>query len=219
MFTLAIIFLPGIVWATIDDQYASPVRAPQSQLLISAFLFGVFSYVVVYFIYFCFGWRFDFFTLADVDSAPVNLSPLFDEIAAATFMAVPLATVWLYVRNYKILARIFHRIKATHKYGDEDVWHFLFNVRPQSDYVNLRDFEKKLVYSGYVVAFSESGMLREILLREAQIYDFEGQLLFEMPHLYLARKPDDIHMELPYSPVQLQARRGRGDSGSQERGQ
>lgn len=51
-------------------------------------------------------------------------------------------------------------------------------------------------------AFSETERLREIRLRDAIVYDFEGNLLFESPRIYLARKMDDIDTEFPYKTVE-----------------
>lgn len=56
------------------------------------------------------------------------------------------------------------------------------------------------MYAGYVNVYSESGRLRELLLRDAEIYDFDGNKMFNMPAIYIERRPDDIHVEFPYEP-------------------
>ncbi len=90
-------------------------------------------------------------------------------------------------------------VGVTKRFGDEDVWEYVFNSgSPMSEYVNLRDFDRQLTYAGYVGAFSETGDIREILLRDVDVYDFTGTLLYNMPHIYLARGKADLHVELPY---------------------
>ncbi len=53
------------------------------------------------------------------------------------------------------------------------------------------------VYAGRVDAFSETDKLRELTLREVELYEFDGNLLCATPRLYLARRSDYIHIEFP----------------------
>ena len=109
--------------------------------------------------------------------------------------------VWLYASTYKLPTQLLQRMKATRRYGDEDVWDFTFDSgRPEVEYIHLRDFEKKITYAGYVEAFSETEKQRELRLRDVIVYDFEGNVLFETPRVYLARKMDNIDIEFPYRP-------------------
>jgi hypothetical protein len=45
------------------------------------------------------------------------------------------------------------------------------------EYIHFRDFANKIVYAGWVKEFSETEMLRELVLRDAEIYDFDGNKL------------------------------------------
>jgi len=55
------------------------------------------------------------------------------------------------------------------------------------------------VFAGWVNTFSETGKLRELVLRDVEVYDFEGQFMYAAPLLYVARKPEDVHIEFPHS--------------------
>lgn len=55
------------------------------------------------------------------------------------------------------------------------------------EYVHFRDFANNIVYAGWVKEFSETDKLRELVLRDVQVYDFEGNMLFETPLIYLAQ--------------------------------
>lgn len=117
----------------------------------------------------------------------------------ASLVSTICALVWLYISNYKLLTRFLQLVAATKRYGDEDVWDFTFNSgRPEVEYIHLRDFEKKITYAGWVEAFSETEKQRELRLRDVIVYSFEGEILFETPRVYLARKMDDIDIEFPY---------------------
>jgi hypothetical protein len=97
------------------------------------------------------------------------------------------------------LTQFLQRIGATKRYGDEDVWDLTFNSgKAEVEYVHVREFDKKLTYAGWVEAFSETEKLRELRLRDVIVYDFEGNILFETPRVYLARRMDNIDIEFPY---------------------
>ncbi len=100
------------------------------------------------------------------------------QIAIATVVGFILGVIWLYAVNYKWMTRFLQTIGATKTYGDEDVWDFTFNSSDAtSEYVHVRDFENKIVYAGWVAVFSETGKMREVVLRDAIVYDFDGSQL------------------------------------------
>jgi hypothetical protein len=201
-FQLVIIFIPGIIWERIDAHYGPASRPQQWDILRRTFVFGLAAYLITY----CFYWLASFavpglsfggFHLKKddefLDAGSVRL------IFWASLTSVVSAVLWLYVSTYKLMTRFLQRIKATKRYGDEDVWDYTFNSgRPEVEYIHLRDFEKKITYSGWVEAFSETEKQREIRLRDVIVYDFDGNILFETPRVYLARKMDDIDIEFPY---------------------
>jgi hypothetical protein len=128
-------------------------------------------------------------------------APSIKLIFYASVVSVFCAVIWLYSSTYKLLTRLLQWMKATKRYGDEDVWDFTFNSgRAEVEYIHLRDFEKKITYAGWVEAFSETEKQRELRLRDVIVYDFDGEVLFETPRVYLARKMDNIDTEFPYRP-------------------
>lgn len=200
---ISLLFLPGIVWASIDARFVS--KKPQSQLslMVNSFLFGITSYAVTFILYSALDQ--DFGVAVDIGSegGNLNLAGLADEIVVAVGTALVLSILWVYAATYKLMTRLLLMIRATKRYGDEDVWDYVFNLSsPISEYVNVRIFDRRIVYSGYVAAFSETDRMRELMLRDVEIHDFEGRKLFSMPHIYIARAPEDIHIEFPYDPRQ-----------------
>ena len=126
---------------------------------------------------------------------------MFPEILWASIIAVVGGVIGLYVENYKLFTQLVQRIGATNTYGDEDVWDFVFNSRSRaSDYVHFRDFGERVTFAGIVQTFSESDQLRELVLRDVIVYDFEGREMYKVPRLYLARERANIHIEFPTDP-------------------
>lgn len=108
--------------------------------------------------------------------------------------------MWLYVTNYKLLTWFMQFIRATNRYGDEDVWGFILNSDdPNVEYINLRDFEKEITYAGWVETFSEAEKVRELVLRDMKVFNFQGDELFRAPRVYVSRPMDNIDIEFPYS--------------------
>ena len=205
---LVVLFAPGIVWERIDNRCG--VNRPQAQFDIArrAFGFGLSAYGLCYALLALanVGWRHVFgHALASMhmavltkDSYTLDPSILWQTfaVAASSFL---FATAWLFVTNRKWPIRFMQAIGATKRYGDEDVWDFTFNSRDAAaEYVHVRDLENDLTWSGWVDLFSETGRTRELVLRDVEVRDIEGELLYNVPRIYLARPSDAITIEFPY---------------------
>ena len=199
---LVVIFIPGIIWERIDSQYGRSRATQQWDILRRTFVFGLAAYVVTFGLFWCIslkfdGWTFKFFDfkkdVAFLDAEGVK------EIAIASAVSLACSIFWLYATNRKWLTRLLQKIGATKRYGDEDIWEFMFNSnRPEVEYVHVRDFDKKLAYAGWVESWSASDRQRELVLKDVIVSDFDGNQLFETPRVYLARKADNIDIEFPY---------------------
>ncbi|QAZ45965.1 DUF6338 family protein [Mesorhizobium sp. Pch-S] len=195
---LAILLLPGVLWTHLETKFASKTKPTQVEYLARTLLFGLASYVVTYVVFWAVGHEFTFVDFTQVDKANVITRAIAIQIAVATCIGLVLSVLWMYAINWKLMARILQTIKATKSYGDEDVWDFVFNSGDAAaEYVHVRDFENKIVYAGWVNAFSESGRLRELALVRVQVFNFEGDLLFETPRVYISRKTEGLHIEFP----------------------
>ena len=197
LFQLAIVFLPGLIWAQLDASYAMKEKPGPAEFLIRAFMFGLVTYVGVYCGYEVLGYSFSLLETGDSDSNIFLSKEFIDEISISIPFSFILAVIWIYAATYKWLTRLLHKIRATRKYGDEDVWDLAFNSpEMSSEYVHVRDFDKNITYAGWVSAFSDTGKLRELLLSDALIYDDSGEET-KIRLLYIARDKTDIHIEFP----------------------
>ena len=196
---LAVIFLPGIVWARLDSSYAAKVKPSEIEFFLRAFLFGITTYAIVFLLFSAFGRPFVIADFADAATKPIVTRAVVYEVVWALGVGLVLALLWLYAATYKLITRLLQKIRATKKYGDEDVWDFTFNsTKAAVEYVHFRDFANSCVYAGWVNTFSETDKLRELVLSDVIVYDFEGVVQFKLPLLYLARPPENIHIEFPY---------------------
>lgn len=195
-FQLAIIFLPGLVWERISTRYALKRPPTQFEVALRTFTFGLTAYAVTFMIYGVLG--FDFIIPEIKRDAGFIERRFLNQFAAAIAVSLACAVIWLYLVNYKIVGRLLRKIGATKSFGQEDVWDFVFNLPDAAvEYVYVRDYDKQKVFSGWVRAFSEAADARELLLRDVQVFDFEGQFLYEVPLMYIGRKRDNIDVEFP----------------------
>jgi len=102
LFQLALVFLPGIVWANIDIAYAHKGPRTQFDLLLKAFLFGVFTYSVVFLVYEAAGWKFGILEMHSGREIDISL---WDEVVVAVLLAIIFSVLWLYVSNRKVITR------------------------------------------------------------------------------------------------------------------
>lgn len=194
---LAILFLPGIIWERIDALYGLKRPPAQFDILRRAFIFGLVLYALTYGGYYAIGRPFDF--VAPTKDSTFLASSFFDEIIVASILAIVVAILWLYVTRYKLITRLMQTIRATKRFGDEDVWDYMFNSNSATvEYVHLRDFDKRIVYAGWVEVFSETDKIRELVLRDVVVYSFDGPKLFNTPRVYIARAMDKIDIEFPH---------------------
>jgi len=199
---IAIIFIPGIIWAQLDSRFASIGKRSDLDFFVKVFVYGVVAYAVTFVVYSLLGRPFALIDFKEAQDKNVLTQTIAGEVLSATGVGVVLGIAWVYAANWKILTGILQLIRATKRYGDEDVWDYTFSLRTKEvNFVHLRDFSAKLVYAGWVRTFSESGKIRELVLREVEVYDFDGAFMYKVPLMYLARKPEDIHIEFPEPPV------------------
>ena len=209
VFQLAVVFVPGLIWSSIVDRLCTKV-SPRSEFsaVIRAFGFGIGSYFVYFAAYYAIcrlgtgNWP----TLLDSIKVAPGAGELRvvrpQDVLFASMLAVVLAVVWATASNRKLFMRFMQWAGVTRKFGDEGVWEYAFNMGTASvEYVNVRDFQNKVAYAGFVKAFSEGGEFREILLDQVRVSELDsGAHLFEMPMIYLSRTRDSLHIEFPFNP-------------------
>src|SRR5262249_19395690 len=149
-----IIFVPGLIWERIDSQYGREHPKEQWDVLRRSFVFGLASYAILFAILWLLSLWFGDLGLKlpqfEKEKSFIDAS-VFREIFFASLVSLVSSVLWLYITNYKLVTRLLQSIGATKRYGDEDIWEFMFNSRrAEVEFINLRDFDKKLTYTGWV---------------------------------------------------------------------
>ncbi len=212
VFQLAVVFTPGLIWATIVDALCV-VEEKRTALRTSsrAFGFGLVSYLAyftIYYVYFRCRWSVWPTVLSHLVAAPSlgdfqALRP--KDVLFASILAIALSLGWSAAANRNLFHMLMRKLRITQKYGDESLWEFWFSqMGKKSEYVNFRDVERGITFAGFVKAYSGGGDVRELLLEAVRVFDSDsGAFLYEMPIVYLSRKSDVLHVEFPTAETSL----------------
>ena len=196
---LALFFVPGVIWASVESGFTPGARHSGAMFIARAFLFGAVANAILYALYLSAGYSFFDMEVIERTGIP-DLNSVFDEIALSVVLSIFLSVIWLYAGTHRILVRLLHRIGATQRFGDTSVWEFLMNAdQAPVEYVHVRDRRNNVVMCGWVDSFSEDSDLREMLLRDAIVYDADGKVISQSPYLYISRERTDLWIELPYA--------------------
>ena len=194
---LAVMLLPGLIWAEIVVTYAMKERPRAVEFLIRAFIFGVLTYLAVYSAYTTLGKEFSFPQVGEPYLLHVDFV---DEILWSSVAALIFSIAWVYGSTYRLMTRFLNWSKATTTHGRRDIWDLTFSRSDERvKYVHVRDFEKGIIYAGWVGGYSETGKLRELLLVDVRVWDNSGKST-DVPMLYLSRQDSDLHVEFPHTP-------------------
>lgn len=200
-FIVRIIFLcfPGIIALKIYRQINGKKTLKDWEDFIEILLFSVFGYLFLYFINEIFikiKWSHGSVTFFN---AIVNEKQqlLWPEIFYATIISIILAFIISYFNYRKSLNKLALKLKLTKRYGDEDVWNYLFNS-DNIEWVFVRDIKADRCYFGYVPIFSDDTEKRELVIRNVKVYrNIDNAYLYDIEAIYISREHDEISIEIP----------------------
>ena len=202
IFLLRIIFLcfPGFICYSLFTQLTGKAAKEKWGYFLSILFYSTLSYFIYYILTSILN------SLSDKTDIELKFfesilqketSISWDEIIYVSIIGFVLAFVLSYCDTYKIINRFARRIRATKRYGDEDVWDFFHNI-PNNEWVWVRDHKLGLLYFGWIRLFSDSEKPRELLLQDVDVHDNEtGDFLYNVPAMYLSRARSDLTIEIP----------------------
>jgi hypothetical protein len=184
---LVLLFLPGIICASLVDALTTHPQRTQFQFTLRALILGVASYGVLA----LFDPGISFFSAL---SDPKVL-PSLVEAGWASAVALAVAVVLTYIANYKLHFKIAQLIRLTRRFGDQDVWSYLFNST-DVEWITVRDHKRNLVYDGRVRFFSEDEKPAELYLQDIKVYDnASGEHLYDVAGMYISLERTDLTIE------------------------
>jgi hypothetical protein len=202
---IAFFALPGFVACNIYRKLQGPSEKKQWEDFVEVLVFTVTSYLLYAVIS---GLLFRIpETQAATDNSLVSGTPIlwlikpdqelrWQDPLWASVAGLFLGFVASYINRLKIVNRLGKFLRATSRYGDEDVWEFYNNSPETPEWVVVRDHKAGLAYYGAIIVFSDSGRDRELILSDVTVFDNDdGKQLYEVARTYLCRKPEDLTIE------------------------
>jgi len=117
-------------------------------------------------------------------------------VAITAIIGVLLGLLLAYGANHSWLHRLAHRLRVSRKFADNDVWGYLMNSG-MVGWIVVRDHSKNLMYQGYVATFSATEDPRELILRDATVFENStGTKLYDVSSLYLSFEKKDVVVEI-----------------------
>jgi uncharacterized protein DUF6338 len=117
-------------------------------------------------------------------------------VAGTAIIGVLLGFVLAYAANHSWLQRVAHALRVSRKFADNDVWGYLMNPG-KVGWIVVRDQPKNLMYQGYVATFSTTEDPRELILRDAPVFEnSSGKKLYDVASLYLSFEKKDVVVEI-----------------------
>lgn len=201
-FTIRIIllFVPGIIALKIISKLTYYKENNIFTFVIDSMLLGFCSYFTYYIFVRVMAHYHVSYTFTFIDALITKKTKLeANEILYATLAAIVVGVVFSYVINYKLIIRIAHFFRCSHKHGDIDTLHFVLNSKDNySNWVVVRDSMNDFMYEGWLTVYSEITEKDEIFLYDVKVYkNSTAQFCYKTPGLYIPMKRDSLMIEFP----------------------
>ncbi len=204
---LLLLFLPGIIATIIIDTLTEHYERKSLDFFIYSFILGIGSYLFLYLTVGIFKVLLSAFFFYDPKSWEINfLECIYNvnqkinifEVGFGCISGIILALLICYSINHKLLNRFAKWLDISRKFGDLDVWGYVFNSE-EVEWILIRDYEKDLMYEGWVGAFSATVKDGELFLRDVIVYRIsDGTELYRLDGMYITLNRDrkDVIIEI-----------------------
>ncbi len=193
---LILLLIPGAIASILFEKLTIHKKWETFQFTAHSILFGAFSYLLAQ----CIWMIFDASDLsfvnfwANLPAKDISYTIIIKAIVASIITGFVAAAF----DNYKIINRLGNAIEVTRKYGDQNLFTFFLDKKDVNE-VYVHDLEKNITYHGSVLYFSETEELKELVLNDVKVYNYEtAELAYKVDKIYLVRPKDKLDFEVPY---------------------
>lgn len=204
------IFVPGIIGTEVLFKLIEVDKSEKrDRYIISSFLLGSVSYLILNLFYFLFAniasffiflfsgrlnftaSSISFFKFINEETGLINEFEVLLAIVISAFLGVIIA----YINNKKFISKIAQRYRVSSKFDELDVWTYAMNS--DEDYwIIIRDIENDLLYEGWPKAYSNSHNC-EILLTNVEVYrnSKASRPLYSIDQVYFSFREEKMIVE------------------------
>ena len=192
---LILLLIPGSLACIIYERLTIHKQWTSFKFVTNAILFGAISYLLAGLIFDICGTDESFKSFWD--NLPTKDIP-YIVILKSSLISIFVGLASTGIDHYKLINRFGKWIKLTNKFGDENLYSYFLNAE-EIDEVYVRDIENKLTYHGFINSFSETDEIKEIVLLDVVVYEYEtSKELYALDKIYLSKSKENLIIELPY---------------------
>ena len=202
---LAIVFFPGIIGAFVLLKLKYCRNRGSFFFLAYSFVIGIAAYSFIPVIQVVPGKNALEFSFPSLSFAEKlingNQSFFFSNVIYATIWSILIVTAYVFCDRKRFITKIAGKLGISNRFED-DIWNFVLtnDIIEKNNWVVVRNKPRGLLYSGRLIAFSDSFKEAEVLLSEVQVFDNNAvseakEPLYESPYVYLSLDPTDIEIE------------------------
>ncbi len=193
---LILLLIPGSIACIIYERLTIHKQWNSFKFITNAILFGAISYLIAQLI----------FSIRNPDESfnlfwenlPTKDIP-YDVIVKSSIISIFVGLAATGIDHYKLINRFGKLIRLTNKYGDENLYSYFLNAKDVEE-VYVRDIENNLTYHGFVNSFSENDEIKELVLIDVVVYEYETSTeLYKLDKIYLSKSKENLIIELPYN--------------------
>jgi hypothetical protein len=192
---LIILLLPGAVSSIIFQKLTVHKKWNSFQFVLNSILFGLSSYLISQLIASIKTPDEDFVKLWE--HLQTNELPKASIIIFCLVTSVFVGFLSAGIDNYKLINKIGKFFKFSTKYGDENLYSY-FLGSPDINEIFVHDVKNNITYHGNVDAYSETTEIKEIVLRNVKVYNYEtSEYSFSISRVYLSMSKDEMVIHVP----------------------
>lgn len=202
-FKLIFLLVPGLIGTIVFDKLVEHPRWSTFKFIYLSILFGVSSYITLVPIYNIYDeelyiWR--VFADNSIKTLP------YVEVIIASPVSFVLAVIFSYIEKYRWVNRIGKSINASNKHGNQSTFlDFITGSKQKYMYVQIKDFQNKLQYSGFIERYDDNDNIAEVLLKYVSVYKYSEakiienkDLIYQVDEVYLSMNKENIIIEHLY---------------------
>jgi len=196
---LILLLIPGSLACIIYERLTIHKQWTSFKFITNSILFGAISYLIAGVIFSIY--KDDESFKLFWDNLPTKDIP-YNVILKSSIISILVGFVSTGIDNYKLINKFGKYIHLTNKYGDENLFSYFLNAE-DVDEVYVRDITNKLTYHGFINSFSETDEIKELVLLDVVVYDYEtSKELYSLDKIYLSKSKENLIIELPYKTKQ-----------------
>lgn len=192
---LILLLIPGSIACVIYERLTIHKQWNSFKFVTNAILFGGVSYLLAQVVFNICGNDASFTSFWE--NLPTKEIP-YRAIIKASLLSIVVGLCSTGMDHYKVVNRFGKWLRLTNKYGDENLYSYFLNAKGVEE-VYVRDIENNLTYHGLINSFSENDDIKELVLIDVVVYEYEtSKKLYELDKIYLSKSKDSLIIELPY---------------------